>query len=172
MHGFHAFRLPFQLPRTANLLDVYELQDVKPEQVPLLMLVPFAFAIGAVNLIWLYATGATLPAILAAAFGPAIIISLWLPATANLRHRARSVWGKDAKLMTIISAIITTCLLMAAITAHGVTPMALIIMVFAAAWNPALHGGLLLAEARAFRRANHIGEYAIRIDSKEDCPLA
>lgn len=161
MQTAFASRLTGNIVRPSRILDAYELADIKPSDMPMVMLIPFAFAFGAANLIWLFATGADPIYLLAAAFGPAVIVAIWLPATANLRHRARSAWGKDAKLNMIISAIITSIMITTDLAIEGIEPLRLIAMMFIAAWNPALHGGLLLSEARAWRRCRHIGEFAI-----------
>ena len=118
-----ASRFSFKLPRLAQALDAYELEDIKPADMPMLMLIPFAFAIGVVNLIWLLATGAAQIYVLAAAIGPALIAAIWLPATADLRHRARCAWGKNAKMMMIISAIVSSSVLTAILAVDGITSL-------------------------------------------------
>ena len=161
-------RLPLHRLGLSKIDDAYEFGAIKPADMPLALAVPFAFALGAANLLWLYATEAGGAAILFSAFGPALILALYLPATANLRHRARSIWGRSVRANTVIAALITAAYLTIGLMLTGYDPLFLVVMLFIAAWNPALHLGLLMEEARAYRRSRHIGEFALWLTDIED----
>lgn len=163
-------RLPFHRLGLSRIDAAYEFGAIGPADMPLALAVPFAFALGAANLLWLYATGAGGAAIVCSAFGPALILALYLPATANLRHRARNIWGPSARANTLIAALITAAHLTIVLMLTGYDPLFLVVMLFIAAWNPALHLGLLMEEARSYRRSRHIGEFALWLSDVADRP--
>lgn len=144
-----------------SINNLYAFEDIQTKDMPLVMVMPFLFALGLAALAWTIVSGANQYIVMAAAFGPAVIASIWMPATACLRHRARAAWGKGARNRQILSAVLTTVYSVSIAGLAGAGPLVLAGILFAAAWNPVLHLVLILHEARSYRHMKHIGEYAI-----------